>query len=703
MDTEHSQKAVSAQELCKEVEELRARLAQLEALKEEHQRVADQLRQEKELLESLINSSADGILAIDRQLRYTLWNPAMERLSGISKEASLGVRCFDLFPFLVEIGEDRYIYASLEGETVMARDRPFTIPETGKEGFTDARYTPIYGPAGEIVGSLGIIRDVTERKRNEDTLRQVQSELEERVRERTAALEREIAERRKIEVALELEKEISEGLINSTRDGILAYDNDFNYTIWNPIMEKMSGLSREEAIGNNMFEMFPFLEETGEDQYLRAALEGEAQINRDRIYKAPRTGKEGFFDAYYLPIYATGGEIIGGLNIINDVTERKELEEERLKASKLESLGLLAGGLAHDFNNILTGILSYCAVAQMHVEEDSKAFQALESAERACERATKLTDQLLTFARGGRPVKEVVSLATLVQESASFAVGGSSARCKFEIDRKAPAAEVDPGQISQVIHNIILNACQAMPDAGTIRVGVHNCEIDADNYPSLPPGNYLEIVVQDEGTGMSDTVLEKIFDPYYTTKEKGSGLGLATSYSIIKNHGGLIDVASELGVGTTFRIFVPATDAEPPQRQQDETTAIIGHAKILVLDDDEMIRESTRDILTLLGFEVVIAANGHEALELFDAARDQGRPFHIVMLDLTVPGGMGGKETIELLRQRDPHVKAIVASAYSEDPVMASYEAHGFDGRLVKPFPPQELSRVLQRVLISGF
>lgn len=387
------------------------------------------------------------------------------------------------------------------------------------------------------------------------------------------------------------------------------------------------------------------------------------------------------------------------LNFLSDITTKRRIEEELLKIEKLGSIGILAGGIAHDFNNILTAILGNISVAKMHLKAQDKVFERLSDAERACLRAQGLTQQLLTFSKGGSPIKKLCALSELLQESCQFAIGGSNARCEFSLPPDLWATEVDEGQINQVLHNLIINAEHAMPHGGLVSVSAENTAITAEHSLPLQDGKYVRVSIKDRGIGIPEQHLSKIFDPYFTTKHRGSGLGLATSYSIIKNHGGLITVDSELGVGTTFDVFLPASPRALSPSKHEPERPVGGEGKILFMDDEEPIRNLAAEMLSLLGYEVILAKDGDEALDLYIAAKESAKPFSAVIMDLTVPGGMGGKETIRRLQKLDPDVKAIVSSGYSNDPVMAEYEKHGFGGVVVKPFGIKEVSEALKRVI----
>jgi PAS domain S-box-containing protein len=396
------------------------------------------------------------------------------------------------------------------------------------------------------------------------------------------------------------------------------------------------------------------------------------------------------------------GEGVHSVSLQRGITERNRMEEERQEIAKLESVGVLAGGIAHDFNNLLTGIVGYIGLAKSSVAagEREKASARLLEAEKTCLEAAALTLQLLTFARGGAPVKKTVSIAGLIEDVASFALRGSNVRCEFSLPDNLWAVEADEGQIRQVITNLIINAGEAMPEGGTVNIQARNSALKTDSVLPLSQGRYVEIVVEDHGIGIAQEHLNKIFDPYFTTKQKGSGLGLSTTYSIIAKHDGRITVESELGIGTTFHIYLPASKKRISRRREVVVDHIVvGQGKILVMDDEKNIREIVKTILTGEGYDVEIASDGAAAVKRYIKAKESGQPFGMVILDLTVPGGMGGLETIKELLKIDPDVKAIASSGYSSDLVMSKYRKYGFSGVLGKPYVIRELTKAVDKVL----
>jgi nitrogen-specific signal transduction histidine kinase/ActR/RegA family two-component response regulator len=399
-----------------------------------------------------------------------------------------------------------------------------------------------------------------------------------------------------------------------------------------------------------------------------------------------------------IPFQNTEGEWLFA-EICVDISERKKIEEERLKTQKLESLGLLAGGIAHDFNNLLTAILGNISITKSNCDPGDESFKSLEMAEKASLRAKDLTQQLITFSRGGAPIKKVVSPVVLLRESAGFVLSGSKVRCELQLPDTLAPVEVDESQINQVMNNILINAVQAMPDGGVITIRGENITIEESNSLLLKAGAYVKISIDDEGHGIPRKYLDKIFDPYFTTKQKGSGLGLTTAYYILQKHGGSIQMESYLERGTTCHIYLPATQSPLPITTKDTLLFPSGRGKILVMDDEEILRDFTGRILTKSGYEVELSADGDEAIQRYREAKDSGCPFDIVLMDLTVPGGMGGKEAIQKLLAIDPEVKAIVSSGYFNDPIMANYGEYGFKGVVAKPYTLQQLTNTIQTIL----
>ncbi|MDR4497309.1 MAG: ATP-binding protein [Candidatus Scalindua sp.] len=377
-------------------------------------------------------------------------------------------------------------------------------------------------------------------------------------------------------------------------------------------------------------------------------------------------------------------------------------EKEAIKVQNLESLGLFAGGLAHEFNNILTIISGNISLIKTRTNPESEIDRSLKDMEKAFLSGKALVQKLITFSTGGAPVKEITTISHLIKESVMHSLRGAEAKCKFYLSQDLCSVEVDKEQMRQAIYNLIANADHALGDGGIIKVRTENVNLEPRNVLLLQKGKYVKITIEDNGSGIPPEHLQKIFYPYFTTKQRGYGLGLSATYSIIKRHGGSITVASKKGEGTIFTIYLPASQNERSFEfdESKNIVSITGKRRILVMDDKEMIRDVVKKMLMFFDYEVDVACNGEEAIMLYKRDKESGKPFDAVIMDLIVPGGMGGQETIRRLREIDPDVKGIVSSGYSEDPIMADYKKHGFIAVLPKPYRIQELSKILLKVLM---
>jgi PAS domain S-box-containing protein len=512
-------------------------------------------------------------------------------------------------------------------------------------------------------------------------------------------------ERQRTETLLETEKERLAVTLQSIGDGVITTDTDGRIVLMNRVAQNLTGWSEQAAFGKPLPEVFRIIhEKTGErcDNPVEKTLKtGEIiELSNDTLLIAKDGGERIIADSG-APIRDKNNRLLGVVLVFRDVTEKQHLEDELIKSQKLESIGVLAGGIAHDFNNILTAILGNVALAKTHTQSGDKIYELLSEAEKAFWRARDLTQQLLTFAKGGAPIKKAAVLNDIIQDTTHFVLAGANVRAEFNLPADLWSAEYDAGQISQVINNLVMNAVQAMPEGGVIRIDAENVVLSGAIVP-LPPGRYIKLSFKDQGVGIAPQHLAKVFDPYFTTKQKGSGLGLATTYSIIKRHGGYIEVESEVGVGTTFTVYLPAAKEQLAGEGRKIEQTIPGEGKILLMDDEEILRKVAAALLARLGYEVHLARDGKEALELYRKEMQTKKPFAAVILDLTVPGGMGGEECLRRLKEIDPAVKAIVSSGYSNDPIMARFKEYGFQGVVAKPYQLPELSQTLVKVVAES-
>jgi PAS domain S-box-containing protein len=485
-------------------------------------------------------------------------------------------------------------------------------------------------------------------------------------------------------------------IVETANEGIWVLDRDFKTTFINRQMAALMGWTPEDMMGQPVTG-FLFPEDLADHQEKEAQRRQGLSGLYERRFRT-RDGRELWTLVSGTPLLDDTGAFQGTLGMFMDITEHKRAEVERLKMDKLEALGLLAGGIAHDLNNVLMGILGNINLAT-GAGSIPEIETRLAAAEAACGQAQSLAQHLLTFAKGGTALKTPQNLRAIVLEAGKLAVCGSESRIEFSLPQGLSEVKVDRGQIHQVFSNLFINAVQAMPCGGKIRVRGKNVEVAEAAYPGLAPGNYVAVAVADEGEGISPETLQRIFDPYFTTKQLGTGLGLATSYAIVSQHGGLIIVDSEPGRGTCFHLFLPAWEGVVQEDKPAEAMTFPGHGPILVVDDDALVREVVSKMLRKLGYDPVIARDGQEALELYTQAQDSGQPFAAVILDLTIPGGMGGFEAAEILLARDPQARAVVSSGYADHPIMANYRQYGLQGAIAKPYKMSELSELLQRVI----
>jgi PAS domain S-box-containing protein len=514
-----------------------------------------------------------------------------------------------------------------------------------------------------------------------------------------------LLQRKEIERLNALVREREEFLavtLQSIGDAVIATDTKGRVVLMNRVASKLTGWPQDEAEGRRLTEVFHIINEKTRkvcenpvDKVLRTGMvvglaNHTALISRD--------GVERIIADSGAPIYGSDGKVIGVVLVFRDITEKSKMEEELFKVQKMESLGIFAGGIAHDFNNLLTAIMGSLSIALLHLTPENKAYQVLIEAEQVCERAKDLAQQLLTFSKGGMPMRKTVSIKDLIEGSVSFVTSGSNVKCVISIPEDLWPVGVDEGQMSQVIQNLIVNAEQSMPAGGVIRVTASNTSIrKGDNIP-LEPGNYVKISIEDEGVGIPGEFIDRIFDPYFTTKQKGSGLGLAVVHTIVRNHDGYITVESERGAGSIFHIYLPASpgkEIRDRRSERREETVISGRGRILLMDDEEMVRKVASEMLRVLGYEVEAVSDGAEAVDMYSEAIRSGNPFDVVIMDLTIPGGMGGKEAIKKLLEIDPGVKAVVSSGYSEDPVMSDYRKYGFSEVIRKPYKLKEIGKIL--------
>jgi two-component system, cell cycle sensor histidine kinase and response regulator CckA len=636
-------------------------------------RAEEQTREREETLRNLFENSIEGVFTVNLAGIITEANSAIIRMSGYTRDEVVGAS-YVKFCSPHKAEEIYRVYNSLY-KTGLPIDN-FTYSMYTKDG-TERKvegYITVLRRQGKIVGFQGTLRDLTERLRAEEALAE--------------------------------EKERLGVTLKSIGDGVITTDTEGRVVLINRAAEALTGFSQSEAAGRPLSEIFRIVNEKTRvscDDPVKKIIDssGMFEIESDTILIA-RDGTELIVADSGSPIKDKDSNIIGVVLVFRDVTEKKRIEDELRKTQKLESLGILAGGIAHDYNNILTAIMANISLAKTYTEKGERIYDRLEKMEKAAIMAGRLNHQLLTFSRGGAPVKETVVVSEFIRDSVTFALGGSNITCEFQIADDLKPVEADIGQISQVFNNIVINAHQAMPEGGTLAISAQNVTISDEDVLPIANGEYILVSITDEGNGIPPENVEKIFDPFFTTKEKGSGLGLSISYSIVKNHDGYIGVRSKVGTGTSFLIYLPVSGAVHVRKDTAAARPARVKGNVLIMDDEQAIRDVAHTMLVGLGYEADTARDGREAIEKFTEAAMNKRPFDLVIMDLTIKGGMGGVEALGHLREIDPSVRAVVSSGYSNDPIMANFREHGFVGVLIKPYGVGTMTEMLNAAFTKG-
>ena len=519
---------------------------------------------------------------------------------------------------------------------------------------------------------------------------------------------RDISARKEAEEILSQEKERLAVTLRSIGDGVITSDVNGRVVLMNKVAEKLTGWTQAQGAGRPMTEVFRIIHEKTrepcENPVEKVLLTGNIITLANHTALIARDGTERSIADSGAPIMDRTSTIVGVVLVFRDVTDENRMEEELLKIRKLESVGVLAGGIAHDFNNILMAVLGGVSLARNQSHETSEIYRLLSDVLRACNRAKDLTQQLLTFSKGGDPVTCVASVVDVVRESAGFILHGSRVRCDTHFGEDLWPAEIDAGQISQVVQNLILNAVQAMPGEGVITLSADNYRIEPQHRGLLPLKEecYVKLTFQDNGPGIPANLIDRIFDPFFTTKKSGSGLGLATTHSIVSKHDGHIQVISEPGMGTCFTLYLPASrESLPVLPAVNPVPLKHGRGRILVMDDEELVRDVVEALLISMGYEVLLASCGEEAVDTYKTHYGGPEPVNLVITDLTVAGAMGGLEALGFILGLDSGARVVVSSGYSNDPVMADYRAHGFCAAIVKPYTRSDLMKVVSEAMAT--
>ncbi|MCB0166693.1 MAG: PAS domain-containing protein, partial [Anaerolineae bacterium] len=631
----------------------------------ERRQAEEALRESKKLLQDITDLTPALIYMLDTDGRFMLFNRKLEELFSVKSSEVIGQTRLNIMP--PEIAQQ---HRNNDLRVINTR-RSQNFEEENLEADGTHHYLttkfPLFNTENEIYAICGISIDITDRKRAEKALS-------------------ESAENLRI-------------ILNSIGDAVIATDTQARIVRLNPVAERLSGWSQAEAIGNPFQQVFPLIQAQNRrpvaDPVERILQTGQIVEPSKDVILIAKYGREYGVATSGTPLQNLQGETMGMVLVLRDITQQLQNEQELLKASKLESVGVLAGGIAHDFNNLLTALFGNIEMAKLTLPPSHDAYDYLEATSNAMERAIGLTKQLLTFAKGGAPIKKIQDIGQLLVDTATFGMHGSKSKVEITIAPDLWPVDVDEGQLSQVINNLIINSQQAMPNGGIINLSAVN-----DESTGQP---YVKITVKDEGIGIAPENLDKIFDPYFSTKPDNSGLGLATVHSIITKHNGQITVDSRLDHGAIITILLPANPKAASPPAFNRTIGVPADqgvsARILVLDDEEAVGELLEAILTRTGYQVTLTTEGQATIAAYQEAMQQGHPYQAVILDLTIPGGIGGQDVARQILAIDHQAKLIASSGYATDPVMADYETYGFKARVAKPYRLATLQQTLQTVL----
>lgn len=629
-------------------------------------KTTDKFFQEPDTLRKFVELSSEILVHLDAKQTVAHINQKGCELLGYQAEEIIGKNWFTHFiPCDIRdelaASYDQIMHGELEVTEFV--ESP-VLTQSGEQRIILWHSATISDPEGNITGTLSTGEDIT--KRVEAEKQRDQS------------------------------KESYKALFNAASDGVCITDIEQQRFIEvNPSLCNILGYSRKELLNKPILEIHPEEERENIIREFESHTKSEKFLSRN----LPCLHKNG--GLVYVDISSTitsfnGKEYIVGF--FKDVTEQRHLEKKMQHSQNIDALGTLAGGIAHDFNNMLFIISGNINYALSHLEKNEDIYEPLSDALDGAKQAQKLTQQLLTFAKGGAPIKQATDINRIIQDSAAFISRGSQTKCLFDFAEDLWPAEVDEGQINQVISNLVMNALQAMPGGGQITIRTRNVDVDSRTHLDMLPGRYVKISIEDQGSGIPESCLKEIYEPFFTTKQAGNGLGLATTQSIVKKHGGHINVFSRVNFGTTFHVHLPAAPGIRCPETNGTPHTHRGEGRVLLMDDQQSVLNTSARILQGMGYETAEATDGVQAITMYKQQFEAGTPYDLVILDLTIPGGMSGLQTFSRLQAIDPDVKAIVSSGYSNDPIMANFRYYGFCGVAPKPYTEQQLAAILEQV-----
>jgi PAS domain S-box-containing protein len=637
----------------------------------ERKRNEEALRQKTALLEALLNSTIEGIMVMDGMGKKVIENQRTSELWKIPEYLQGNKDVPARTEFIKNMVKDPGAFSErvqflLKNAEEASRDELELIDGTVLDRYS----APVLGVDGHYYGRIWTYRDITDRKL--------------------------------VEARIAAEKELLSVTLRSIGEGVITTDIQGNVVIMNNVAEELTGRKQQDVQGKPLSSIFNIVNENTrnrcENPFKKVLSTGQIVELASNTILISRGGTERVIANSGAPIKDTNGEIIGVVLVFRDITEKQRMIDKLQRIDKLDSLGVLAGGIAHDFNNLLCVMFGFMEMARKASNDNSKVSSYLDNALVAFNRAKDLTKQLLTFSKGGAPKRKTGNIGTFIKGNSAFVLSGSKASCEFDIEQDLWLCDFDENQMAQVIDNIIINALEAMPLGGKIKIIAKNITMDNQPaFPSLGGGNFVKISIEDTGVGIPQEIIKRIFDPFFTTKHKGNGLGLATCYSIIQKHDGFIDVESIPGKGSSFHVYLPAN--KNMQIQNDTVLSLEhkGSGKILLMDDEDLVRDVAGTMLEEMGYSIIEAKDGVEALILCEEAVKNGVTINCAFFDLTIPGGMGGKEAIVKLREFAPDMPVFASSGFSEDPVIACPTEYGFTDSICKPFLSDDLAEMMNK------
>lgn len=616
----------------------------------------------------VLDEVQDAVISTDTGGIILHWNKGAERMFGFAASEAVGANISIIYPDNVVETITKDVVGKLQEKGGVTQEHRLR-KKSGEEFFGRISLTLQIDNQRNPSKVISIISDITKKK---------QSEL-----------------------ALKESEQLYRSIFEKAAQMILSVDPSGRILDCNQRVKQILGYEPSEVIGQRLIK---YLAHGSRPEMIKVLGEiKETEISLHREFKViSKDGRIIEVNVDTTALNDSEGQMVRSISIIDDITAKKAQEQSLVRTEKLKSVGLLAGGIAHDFNNLLAGVLGNVSLVRSSMDSESEEYNCLYEAEKAAVRAGELTQQLLTFSRGGEPIKEHISISQIIRDSVSFVLSGSNVSFNLDLDESLPDVVVDPSQFSHVLQNLIINADQAMPDGGQIDIVANLIELKDNEVPPLRAGSYVRLSVTDHGIGIPKKDIDRVFDPYFTTKSTGSGLGLATCYAILERHNGRIEIDSAPGRGTTIKVYVPAADTEIVAEEELDQAPLHCTARVLVMDDQDYLRRLVSRVLESIGCTVDRAENGYQAVEMFKKGIKDAKPYDCVILDLTIPGSMGGKLAVNELKALDASVKAIACSGYADDSIMADCQSHNFDAVVAKPFKPKALVQTVCHLLANN-